>query len=367
MDRKPFSHIKEQCVSGYRQVRSISKKFGTMYSRRRLGVKLIAEKDTDKIMGSARVSWLKAVVYKMGSQFFIDRKFPLHLYLELSRICNFQCPMCMRKKATSGKHFPEELAKKIVSEAACKGPTNYSLHLFGEPLANPKWDNIVATIRNAHPDNGILLTTNGFFMNEACCQRLIELKVNRIFVSIHSLNPDTYRRKTGGGDISVVLNNIRTFAKLAERSGKSKLFLRLFLGPNDPPFEESQFAELRALGVFFEIRGYHNFAGGKVEWTTFKRTVERWPCFHPWFTLGVAVDGRTLICCADVRFGLDVGNAFNQTIESIWKSEAVESIRQEHLSNNFEQWTTCGPCDAWQFHPDIFFNFQKSLKSHLRS
>lgn len=122
------------------------------YLKRRLGVKQIAEKDTDALMEDVRVSRLKKVEYKMGSQFFIDRNFPLHLYFELSRACNYKCPMCMRTEVPSRGHFPEELAKKIISEAASKGPTSYSLHLFGEPLANPKWDNIVEMIRSAHPE-----------------------------------------------------------------------------------------------------------------------------------------------------------------------------------------------------------------------
>ena len=146
---------------------------------------------------------------------------------------------------------------------------------------------------------------------------------------------------------------------MAGKSGRTKLFVRLFRGPGDPPFNEDQLGELRTLGVAFEIRGYHNFAGGKKEWSTFNMTDKRWPCFHPWFTLGIAVDGSTTICCADALLGLTVGNAFEQSIEEIWQSDAVESIRQEHLSSNFERWKTCALCDTWQFHPDIYFTVQK--------
>lgn len=329
-----------------------------MYLKRRLGVSLLGTKDTDRLMESSRTSLLRRIVYKTGSQFFIDRDFPLHLYLELSRTCNYNCPMCIRRESPSGGHFPEELAEKIIREAARKGPTSYSLHLFGEPLANPRWDRIVKMIRNARQSNTVLLTTNGFFMNEGCCKRLIELGVDCIFVSMHSIDAERYRKNTGGGDVSLVLNNIRTFARMAGPRCKTKLFVRLFYGPGEPPVDESQLEELRALGVFFEIRGYHNYAGCRNEWTTFKRTVEHWPCFHPWFTLGVTVDGKVTICCTDGRLELELGNAFSQSIEEIWKSEVVKSIRREHLANLFERWKTCNICDTWRFHPDIFFKFQ---------
>ena len=329
-----------------------------MYLKRRIAVKILAGKNTDEIIENTHTSWLRSIVYKMGSQFLIDREFPLHLYFELSRACNYKCPMCMRDKAGPGGHFPEALAEKITLEAARKGPTSYSLHLFGEPLANPKWYKVVEMIRNAHPYNGILLTTNGFFMDEPTRKKLINLKVDRIFVSVNSLDPEKYKRNTGGGDISTVLNNIRTFVKMAGHSSKTKLFVRLFLGPEDPPFEEEHLLELRELGIPLEIRGFHNFAGGKNDWTTYKLTVDRWPCFHPWFTLGIAVDGRITVCCADYSFGLDVGNALDQSIEDVWHSEALQSIRREHLNHRFIKWKICEPCDTWQFHPSIFFKFQ---------
>jgi len=328
--------------------------------KRNQAIKLLAEKDTDALMKNSRSAILKSLIYKIGSQFLIDNDFPLHLYLELSRACNYNCPMCMRTKASGGGYFPESLAEKIVYEAAKKGATSYSLHLFGEPLINPKWDKIVSMIRNAHVDNTVLLTTNGYFMDESCCRRLVKLKVNRIFISMHSFDPDIYRKNTGGGAISVVLDNIQTFIRVGGVDSKTKLFVRLFYGPNDPPIDEKQLSWLRKLGISLEIRGYHNFAGGKNEWSTFKSLNKRWPCFHPWFTLGITVHGEVSVCCADVSVNLLVGNVFNQSVEEIWKSKAVESIRLGHLKNNFKNWGTCAVCDTWQFHPDIFFNYQKS-------
>jgi len=264
----------------------------------------------------------------------------------------------MRSSSAPGGHFPMELSEKIISEAAGKGPTSYSLHLFGEPLLNPQWDKIVKIIRQSNKNNTILLTTNGSVMDESCCKKLLELEVNRIFVSMHSLDAEVYRANTGGGDISVVLSNVKTFAKLARRGGKSKLFIRLFERADSEHIDQEQMDSLRELGISFERRGYHNFAGSKNEWTSFSPHVERWPCFHPWFTLGVAVDGMATICCTDFSLGLNIGNVYEQSIEEIWKSELVSSIRREHTTNRFERWKVCEPCDTWQFHNDIFFEFQ---------
>ena len=272
-----------------------------MYLKRLLGVKLLAGQDTDNIMENVRQSGLQSLVYKLGSQFLIDRNFPLHLYFELSRLCNYNCPMCMRREAPQGGHFPVEMAKRITAEAARKGPTSYSLHLYGEPLMNPEWADIVGVIRHAHPHNAILLTTNGFFLDESASRKLIDLGVNRIFVSLHSLEPHIYKKHTGGGNIEIVLNNIRTFTKMAGPSSRTKMFVRLFHGPDDVPPSSTQLDTIKELGVHLEIRGYHNFAGGKDKWTTFKKEIRRWPCFHPWLTLGIAVDGTTIICCADAR------------------------------------------------------------------
>jgi radical SAM protein with 4Fe4S-binding SPASM domain len=105
----------------------------------------------------------------------------------------------------------------------------------------------------------------------------------------------------------------------------------------------------------FEIRGYHNFAGGRQAFSTYNKDVKRWPCYHPWFTLGVTVEGKVTVCCADAAMGLEVGNAYDQAIGEIWNSEAVRSIRKEHHKGIFNRWKVCDSCDTWQFHPDIFF------------
>ena len=330
-----------------------------MRLKRHLGVMLLARKDTDKAMEDARQSFVKRMIYKMGSQFLIDRNFPLHIYLELSRSCNYKCPMCCRTQMSSlNGHFPVDMADKIIAEAASFGPTSYSLHLFGEPLFNPNWERIIENIRQANKRNAILLTTNGSLMNEANCQRLIDSKVDKIFVSIHSLDPETYRKHTGGGDLSVVMNNIRTFSRLAGTGNKTKLFVRLFHGPDMPQINQQELEALRGLGVFLEVRGYHNYAGVSEEWSSFGNNTKRWACFHPWFTLGVAVDGISTVCCTDFSLGLNIGNAHDRTIHKMWNSEQVESIRKEHMTNKFNRWKACGPCDTWQFHNDIFFDFQ---------
>jgi radical SAM protein with 4Fe4S-binding SPASM domain len=330
-----------------------------VYLKRKIAIKILGSCDTDKAIINVRSNVFKTFVYKTGSQFLIDRNYPLHIYLELSRVCNYKCLMCSRVETGSGGYFPLGLAKKIITESAKKGPTSYSLHMFGEPLANPWWYEIVKMIRDANPDNCILLTTNGFFMNEKNSRKLIDLKVDRIFVSFNSPDPEIYKTYTGGGDISVVLNNLKAFLKISNNSNRTKLFARLFLEPGKTRFEEGELMDFKELGIPLEIRVFHNFAGGQNEWSAYKSKVHRWPCYHPWFTLGITYDGKVTVCCADYSIGLEVGNTYKQSIEEIWKSEDVQSIRQEHLSNKFDRWKSCITCDTWQFHPDIFFDYQK--------
>lgn len=330
-----------------------------MELKRYVGVKLLSKSNTDKIIEDVEASNLKSIVYKVGSQLLIDRKFPLHLYIELSRKCNYHCPMCMRDKAAPGGHFPIHLAEKIVTEAAEYGPTSYSLHLFGEPLSNPKWHDIVKLIKDAHPHNGVLLTTNGYFLNETVSQKLIDLKVDRIFVSLHSMNSEIYKKNTGGGELSTVLKNIINFKKIADTQSKTKLYVRLFAGKHEPKTNELELKLFDELQIPIEVRGYHNFAGGKSNWTAFHSKVERWPCYHLWFTLGIGVDGRATICCADYKFDLEVGNIKNNSISELWQSSLIQLMRNEHRKNKYKFCDICRQCDTWQFHPNIFFNLQK--------
>jgi MoaA/NifB/PqqE/SkfB family radical SAM enzyme len=295
-------------------------------------------------------------------QLLIDKEFPIQINLELSRACNYDCPFCARKESEKGTHIDTDLAKRIIDEAGKSGRvTVFALHMWGEPLLNPKWHEIVSYIKEVNPDNGVTLTTNGYLLNQKNLERLVEISVDQIIISLHTLDPEEYKVRVGKDvDVAVVLENLKSLAKAA--SNKQVIIARLFDDEElRKPYVE-QIEELRNLGIVIENDYYDNSAGQKSEWSKVSQT-QRWPCYHPWLTTTITVHGEVSICCVDAKMDLKIGDVKSDTLTNIWQSDLVNQMRNEHLNNDFSSvCKVCDGCDTWSTKPDFFFNFQKNHK-----
>lgn len=287
----------------------------------------------------------KNFLYKLGCNYLIDRKFPLLIYLELTRNCNYNCPMCSRTENSLEGYMDLGLVEKIVNEVGEYGPTVFCLHLFGEPLLHPQFIEICDIIKRKK-GNKIILTTNGSLLTEDKIPH-INAYVDKIYVSIHSLDFPTYHKLTGKkGILSTVLDNISNFCKMGD---KKKITMRLF---ETPKFSKEDMRKFKATGVNYEVKKYHNYAGERKEWSGIK-SMDRYPCYHLWFTLAVAVNGDILPCCADVRHRLKLGNANQDKLTDVWKTGLLKTIRFMHCYETVSG--ICEECDQWQYRPDMFF------------
>lgn len=299
--------------------------------------------------GSSITPWL----FKAGSQFLIDYKYPLHIYLELSRSCNYQCNMCAREKHDHG-YMPIGLVAKVVEESAHYGPTSFSLHLYGEPLLSPNLENAIKIIKNVNKKNVISLTTNGSLLNPEISTKLVNLKVDVVYVSIPSLDVLRYTQMTGFkgvlGDVAGQMINLLDIRKVRKNP---KVIARVF--------EEvgNGHTCIVPLCDRMDFRKYHNFGGNNSKHTKYSLN-NRYPCYHPWFTLAVTYNGEVNVCCSDYYGQLFYGNLYtNNTLAKIWKSKGIQTLRELHLKNKLQGWGKCAGCDVWNVKPDMFYNWQK--------
>lgn len=302
------------------------------------------------------------IFYKVFSQLLIDYTFPAHIFIEATRLCNLKCQSCPRdlSNAASG-HMEFGLFKKIIDEATLHGPRNFCLHMFGEPLLNPEIVKMVKYIKAANKKHAILLTTNGYFLNEQKAQELISSGVDKIVISFFTLKEERAKRLTGNADIAKVLCNIRYAASLRSKiNGKTKLFIRLLKSSDN----EDEVGDFRALakhtGVSLEIRNTHNYSGPiKNNYTSKFMNCNRYPCYHLWYSPAISWDGKVFLCCSDWNYSEVLGDIHAQSLSEIWRGERLKAVRSLHLLGKYDKVSLCKECNVWSLYPDIFFKFQK--------
>lgn len=137
-----------------------------------------------------------------------DRKIN-YLRISITDLCNFRCKYCM----------PEEgVEKKDRSEILTFEEIYYIAHLFvekgvdkiritgGEPLVRKGVINFIESLGNLENVKDLAMTTNASLLKGKAF-KLKEAGLDRINVSLDTLNPNTFNKLTGG-DLKDVLDGI---------------------------------------------------------------------------------------------------------------------------------------------------------------
>ncbi len=122
--------------------------------------------------------------------------------------CDFRCVYCMSEKMTflskSAVLSLEEIERviRVFSELGIK-----KVRLTGgEPLVRKGIDKLFLSIGKIKALDEITLTTNGSQL-QSKAQMLKDSGVERINISLDSLNPFTFKKLTRTGDLNKVLDN----------------------------------------------------------------------------------------------------------------------------------------------------------------
>lgn len=256
-------------------------------------------------------SWL----YKIGAQYYYDKRFPRHLFLETTTRCQLRCSYCPRPERTEDMDFG--LFREIVDEAKEFGPRSFSLHLFGEPLLYTRIVDAVAYIKHCNRRNAILLTTNG--VDASRFDRELYDQVDSVIF--------TQKEISERSEAALKMLGRKVKVRILKETGETTSWKNA------------------------EVRSIHNY-GGSVDTSRWNvpNVKNRWPCYHLWFAPAVASNGDILLCCADPSRSTKVGSFPSMSIEEAWRK--TEKFRIEQKNGIYSG--ICGRCDTWKTYPSFF-------------
>ncbi|MFA5373656.1 MAG: radical SAM protein, partial [Candidatus Omnitrophota bacterium] len=186
---------------------------------------------------------------------------PVRLDICITTACNTNCAYCWHQKKSGSKLTFESIAQVI--DVLC-GQRPPKLNLTGgEPTVYPDFERVLEYARISGIKD-ILLCTNGFrFQDPDFAEKVVELGVTALNVSVDTLDPEKFE-KLRGFKLSVMRKVLANLAGLKKKYPSVSITLASVISKMVTPddlFEVSEFAKKNGFGYFtqtFLKTAYHS-------------------------------------------------------------------------------------------------------------
>ena len=282
--------------------------------------------------------------------------FPQWVHVEVTNACNLDCVMCPRGSmdrpvgSMDRALFSDLIRQMTPTRRFVEG---LALMGLGEPLLHR---DLVAMSRQAKEAGfaHVYTSTNAQLLTPDAGERLIrEGGLDRIIFSVDGATRETYESIRVKGDYDRLVANIEGFLAAKRRLGATRprtTFQLLVMDRTRDEIEPFLDRWVPRLGPTDDIliKTVDTF-GGQV--TDFRvdhalRPAARIPCRQLWKDLSISWDGRVTVCCKDALYRLDVGNARERTLATLWRSPKWEALRAAHRAGRWDM-PPCDRCDEW--------------------
>lgn len=132
------------------------------------------------------------------------------LRIDANNNCNLKCTYCRVPRSTSlidADHLKEFLSSYVV------GVENLQFGCGMEPTLDSRLADLMtmAATTPARPNNQFVVQTNGTLLHQHDHEKLANAGLNRLSVSIDSLDPKIHRDQRGGSNIEQIIRNLKSF------------------------------------------------------------------------------------------------------------------------------------------------------------
>jgi len=303
--------------------------------------------------------------------------FPSSIFIEVTNHCNLRCPMCPRRYLTRRlMHMDLLLFKKLIDEISffdSQGLVKLvGLHAFGEPLLHPRFVDMLtyageklSRVSQSHDKlnptmSGLVFSTNAVFLTPEKARGILHSNATVVGLSIDGATKKTYERMRGPGSFEKVIENMEYLLREKRSLGRQNPLLAIQIIRTKITVKEIEDFKTRwsktirgVPGSAIFIKPYTDWAGQVNEpsfWERKKGIFFHRPCGSPWNTLVIYASGSVTVCCYDVNGKLKIGNVMEQSLTEIWRSEALEGLRNILSSGAARSIEMCKNCDMARFY-----------------
>jgi MoaA/NifB/PqqE/SkfB family radical SAM enzyme len=263
-------------------------------------------------------------------------------YVEISNVCNLKCSFC--PEVERDKRLMDAPSFRALAVQIAPLADEVCLHLMGEPLGHPSFDEIVGVC--AELGLPVNLTTNGMLLNQQRRKTLLHPIVRQVNISVHS-----FEANFGEADPRSYLARIFAFTHEALATRPDPYINYRLWDLTEPLGQTDQNARVRELverefgvrlsdfavdlrrkkGYRVTGRLYVNF-DSRFEWPSLRGEIRATEGFCHGLTshFGVHADGTLVPCCLDKEAAVPLGDTRSTPL-----AELLEGPRAARVRNGF--------------------------------
>lgn len=277
---------------------------------------------------------------------------PDHVQIQTVTGCNADCLFCPNRKTERkiplGRRMAWDLYRSVVDQCLELGVRRYTLYLMNEPMLDRELPERVAYIsKRIRKPQYTKTTSHGGLLTERMAQGLLDSGLDKLKISVQSLNPERYwtimRLRLGK-----TLRNIDRFLDLKARGNYRRPKLEIVVV--DSVHNHDEIPDIQKYWQAREIKLVIEPVENRADHSTIREASVGFNAMLP-FTwcrrlreqLYVLYDGRVLMCCADWEQRTVLGDLKTTLLRGIWHGERYTELRRRFLAGDLKG-TLCEGC-----------------------
>lgn len=317
-----------------------------------------------KLYGSYR----KAVRQYSPEHDMAASPFPGFIQLQTINACQAACTMCPYPtfaKVFERGRMADDLFEKVIAEIAAHPEVKAFVPMLqNEPLLDKRLFEKICRFREVTGGRvQVELVTNGALLTDEVVERIEQVQLDVLDISLDALNRETYERIRTGLDFDQVIAGVERV--IAAELAHTKVFVRL-VRQRENLKEIDAFAKrwkARGVGVF--IYSAHDRAGSVEKFDERIRIPERelpvlqrvervasraWfgHCPMPFAMTSILHNGDMLMCVHDWGRKVVLGNVREHTIAELWNGDRMREVRSLISERRYEEIGACRDCSLWK-------------------
>lgn len=288
--------------------------------------------------------------------------YPFAIAIEITNDCNSNCFMCPRADMKRAKgNMSLEFFKKIIDELVENKVKLRKLfpYWMGEPLLNENFDKMINYAREKDIAEMIVLASNAISLDEDKAKRLIECKLDELFISLDAYTEETYRKIKGEVcTLKKVEENIKTMLRAKKEMNSSLPYVRLKFLKSAVNAKDAELFKQKWEPLVDEVYVEEDFNAwngtNKRVNNNFDENIvnknmpgNRWPCDRLWYQVSISQDGLVTPCIADWSGLGFIGDLKKKSLFEIWNSPEIIEMRKKQIEGRYDELPMCAKCNRW--------------------